>query len=176
MAEHSLLAQIFARDPRKLARFPDLPLEQALVELDGIRHALAASAPAAPPAAAAAPPALDDAMGQAIGSLATSVWRAKTKMVEPDSGEPREEMRRAYRHVQSALEALQELGVTLKDEANQPYDSGLPVKVITFQPTPGLAHDTILEVVRPTVIWRDQLLQMGEVVVGIPENSDPETK
>jgi hypothetical protein len=66
------------------------------------------------------------------------------------------------------------MGLTMNDWVNQPYDAGLPVKVLTFQPTPGLSRDTILEAVRPTVIWKDRLLQLGEVIVGIPVN--PEDK
>jgi hypothetical protein len=122
-----------------------------------------------PPPVAPAPPAEDaEALAAALGTLATQVWRARSRIIDPATGEPREEMKRVHRHVEGALEVLKQLGLTMNDWVNQPYDAGLPVKVLTFQPTPGLARDTILEAVRPTVIWKDRLLQMGEVVVGIP--------
>ena len=69
---------------------------------------------------------------------------------------------------------LKQMGLTMNDWVNQPYDAGLPVKVLTFQPTPGLDRDTILETVRPTVIWKDRLLQSGEVIVGTPVVSEGE--
>jgi len=193
--QHSLLAQIFARDPRKEVRFPDVPLDQALVALQQLETALrelkaappaaASSAPAAlgsmPPVVVpepepvpaapvpAAAPATDLAeLGGLLAGLATQVWRARNRIIDPDTGEPREEMRRVHRHIEGAFEALGLMGLTLKDWLNQPYDPGLPVKVLTFQPTPGVTRDTVLEAVRPTVIWKDQIVQMGEVIVSIP--------
>jgi hypothetical protein len=159
-----LWAQIFARDPRTLVRFPDLPIDAALAELAEL-----SGMPAAPLAPAAAPAgAENENLPQALSSLATHLWRAKGKLVDPATGEPREESRRVYRHVEAALETFSQLGVTMNDWLNQPYDPGLPVKVLTFQPTPELTRDTVVEATRPTVMWNDRLLQLAEVIVGIP--------
>ena len=111
-------------------------------------------------------------MPAALSSLATHLWRAKGKLVDPATGEPREESRRIYRHVEAALETFSQLGVTMNDWLNQPYDPGLPVKVLTFQPTPDLTRDTVVEATRPTVMWNDRLLQLAEVIVGIPPGKD----
>ena len=176
----SLLAQILARDPRKTVRFPDVPVDEALAALRQLQEALRQPAPpslavAAPVVPAPAPaPEETEELSAALGGLATQVWRARSRIVDPATGEPREEMKRVHRHVEGALDALKQLGLTMNDWVNQPYDAGLPVKVLTFQPTPGLARDTILEAVRPTVIWKDRLLQLGEVIVGIPVS--PEDK
>jgi hypothetical protein len=96
------------------------------------------------------------------------------KTVDPVTGEPREEMKRIHRHIEGALDMLKQMGLTINDWVNQPYDAGLPVKVLTFQPAPGVTRDTILETVRPTVMWRNRLVQTGEVVVGTP--AGPEEK
>lgn len=182
MPPPSLLAQIFARDPRKLVRFPEYPVDTALAELrnllDHVEQAKKlAEVPAPAPAPEKASPeeasaALSDTFSQTVSGLITQIWRAKGKMVDPVTGEPKEETKRAYRHVESALDALTQMGVTLNDWVNQPYDPGLPVKVITFQPTPGVMRDTVVEAVKPTVVWIDRLLQLGEVVVGIPPNTE----
>src|SRR5882757_10100655 len=169
MPHPSPIAQLLAKNPRRQARFPDVPVDQALRELEEMQKKLSAlprggTAPAEPPPENAD---LATALNGSVANIVTNLWRAKAKMIEPDTGEPKEEMRRAYRHIEGALEAFNQLGLRLSDMVNQPYDAGLPVKVLTFQPTPGLSRDTILEVVRPTVIWQDTLLQMGEIVVGI---------
>lgn len=169
MAIPALLAQFFATDPRKLVRFPDLPLEAALTELQRAEQQLAAAALAsAAPAPAPSAPAPVEGLDAAISALATHVWRTRGKLVDATTNEPKEETRRAYRHVEAALETFEQLGVKLNDWLDQPYDPGLPVKVLTFQPTEGLMRDTVVEVVKPTVIWGDRLLQLGEVIVGIP--------
>jgi hypothetical protein len=181
MSTFSFVEQLLARDPRKLVRFPDFPVDAAMAELRELQEQLAqaekqvnAPAPAAP-VSGSTPPipgAAPEGMGPSIATLATQIWRTKAKLVDTATGEPREEARKVYRHVEGALEALGQMGITLNDWLNQPYDPGLPVKVITFQPTTGIVRDTVVETVRPTVIWKDQLLQLGEVVVGIPPNTE----
>lgn len=165
MSSPSLLAQIFAREPRRLVRFPDVPLDRALADWTALQAQLAAepeSPPAAPATSAPAP------NREQIVAIATNMWRAKTKLVDAATGLPHEETKRTYRHVESTLDALTEMGVVIRDLLNEPYDPGLPVSVLTYQPTAGLARDTIVEVVRPTVLWRDEVVQVGEVVVGTP--------
>lgn len=200
--QHSLLAQIMARDPRKLVRFPDVPLDQALVALHQLETTLqklkAAPTPPAPPPRESMPPVVPavtpdpdpvqesmpvpaaalaasedlEVLSSSLTALATQVWRARVRIIDPATGEPRDEMRRIHRHIEGAFEAFNQLGLTINDWINQPYDTGLPVKVLTFQPTPDLQRDTVLEAVRPTVIWRDRLLQMGEVIVGTPQTTE----
>ena len=166
----TLLAQILARDPRKQVRFPEPPVEEALTALRRLEASLR-ELPAQPPAPAG--PSADDTEGlaAAFGGLATQVWRAYGKTVDPATGQPREEMRRVHRLIEGALDVLKQMGLTINDWVNQPYDAGLPVKVLTFQPAPGVVRDTILETVRPTVMWKNRLVQLGEVVVGTPVDS-----
>lgn len=174
MPHHSIFAQLLAKNPRRHARFPDVPLDQALREFAALQEKAAEPTPAPP---AADPAAVDPAspLSGAIASVMTNLWRARLKLVDAVTGEPKEETRRVHRHIEGALETFQQLGVTITELMNQPYDAGLPVKVLTFQPMPGIERDTIVEVVRPTIIWQDTLLQMGEIVVGIHPESSPKT-
>lgn len=179
MSNYSVVAQLLAKNPRTRARFPDVPVDQALREFENLQKQISSPTPAgfsepvAVTAAATTPEAADlsDTLNSSMADIVTNLWRAKMKMIEPATGEPREDTRRIYRHIEGALDTFRQLGCTITEMINQPYDAGLPVKVLTFQPTPGLKRDTILEVVRPTIIWRDTLLQMGEIVVGIPAES-----
>jgi uncharacterized protein with von Willebrand factor type A (vWA) domain len=184
MQTYSFIELLLARDPRRLAQFPDAPLDKAFAEWSALQSRYGAlvakvdeaekmkqDAPA--PATLATPDSQQLEMAGAIASLATNVWRAKAKMVDASTGEPSDEMRRPYRHVAGAMESIEQLGVTINDYFGQPYDPGLPVKVITFQPTPDITRDTVLEVIRPSVIWKGVLIQMGEVVVGVPETPIP---
>lgn len=157
----TLFQQLLARDPRKLARFPEAPLDRALADW----HRLV-NTPPAPSPAATTPTAPSPELGPSFCELATHVWRARNRIGDA----PPDVLRRALRHLDAATETLRQLDVTLKDWLNEPYDPGLPLKVIAFQPSPGLVRDTIIEVVRPAVFWQNRLVQSGEVVVGRPVN------
>ncbi len=181
MSTHSFLAQVFARDPRFLARFPEPPLTHALEELQQIeqlRTRLATAptpSPALEPVAALPTPesAAEPLSPTLLAALATNVWRTKAKLTAPATGVPYDDARRAMRHVEGALEGFSQLQLVIKDYNNEAFDPGMPLKVLAYQPTPGIERDTVVEVLKPTIIWQDKVLQLGEVVVGTPENSAP---
>lgn len=160
----TFLQQLLARDPRKLARFPAPAIDQALTAWRELSEAAQSPAPA--PAATPAPAGDTAALDAPLADLATHVWRARHRL--NDNAQPADAIRRTGRHIDSAVEAFTQLDLNLKDWINEPYDPGLPVKVLTFQPTAGLTRDTVIEVIRPAVLWRGRLLQSGEVVVGTP--------
>jgi hypothetical protein len=175
MSDPGPLEYLRAPDPKQMARLPLAPIEQALAEIDAIRNAPAAVAP--PPVALPVVP-LPIFDGQSLtpldtslAVLATHIWRAQGRMVDPKTHEPREDMRRLYRHIEGSLDTFAGMGVRICDWVGHPYDTGLPLKVISFQPSSELSCDTVIEAVRPAVYWQDRLIQVGEVVVGIPPNN-----
>ncbi len=182
MNDPGMLQLLMATDPKQLARLPDAPLDKALAAVQSLKEAPGAAAPSVPPPAPlpetilpitatgpATPVETGSSLDAGLASLATNIWRAQSRMIDPKTGEPREETRRLYRHIEGALDAFTTMGVRLCDWIGQPYDAGLPLKVISFQPTPELVRDTVIEAVRPAVFWQDRLLQVGEVIVGIPQ-------
>jgi hypothetical protein len=90
-------------------------------------------------------------------------------MIDPQTGRPREEMRRAYRHVESIWDALVEAGIQIQDHTGMLFDSGMSLRVIEFQPTAGLGREQVLDTIKPSVYYDGQLIQMGEVIVGTPQ-------
>ena len=122
------------------------------------------------PKVEAPPPisAIEEQWLKTAANIATNAWRARVKMVDADTNEPTEPMKRVYRHVEAIFEALKQMGVEYIDPVGRPYDSGMALKVVTFEPTPGLSKEEIKETVKPSVIWQGRLIQMGEVIVGTP--------
>lgn len=109
--------------------------------------------------------------------IATNAWRAKIKMVDSDTGEAKEDMRRVYRHIEAVFESLKGIGIETIDPTGRAYDSGMALKVISFEQTPGLSKEEIKETIKPSVTWQGRLIQMGEVIVGTPQNvTDSERK
>ncbi|MEU6035495.1 hypothetical protein ABZ801_08785 [Actinomadura sp. NPDC047616] len=109
--------------------------------------------------------------GRAAADVATSIWRLRGKLAES----PVEPPRAVVRHLESAWDALAEAGVQVQDHLNAPFDSGLALTVVAFQPTPGLSREQVVETVRPSVYLHDRVVQRGEVIVGTPVPSDQPT-
>lgn len=117
-------------------------------------------------------------MFSSIASIATQAWHAKNKMVDPETGEARDEMRRVYRHIENILDALKLIHVDIIDPIGRAYDSGMALKVISFEETPGFSKEEIKETLRPTIMLQERIMiQMGEVIVGTPvKESHPKEK
>ncbi len=96
---------------------------------------------------------------RALAELATAVWRLHRKV--PDGP--------LHRHVLGVGDALAAMGVETRDYDGLAFVDGLQLRVLAFQPVPGLADERVLETVRPTVALGGKPIRMGEVIVGIPE-------
>jgi hypothetical protein len=106
-----------------------------------------------------------------MADIATSSWKAKAKMRDA-SGEVLDEMKRVYRHIEAILKTLEEAGVEVKDHTGDDFDYGLPLKVVTTQPTQGVTRERVVETIRPTVYWQQKIIQMGEVVIETPYSTE----
>jgi len=106
---------------------------------------------------------------KALVELATNAWRARRKLVNSDTGEPHPEMKGAVRHIDAQLREFSELGIEIRDMQGRAFDTGMALKVVSFEPQAGLSKEEIIETIRPTIAWNGKLIQMGEVIVGTPQ-------
>lgn len=113
--------------------------------------------------------AVDQAQVRLLAEVGTGLWRARQKMLEPGTNRPKEEMRRAYRHLESVWDALTQAGMEIVDPIDAPFDPGMSLKAIAFQPTPGIQREKVIETIKPAIYYKGEPIQMGEVIVGTPE-------
>ncbi len=118
------------------------------------------------------PPPEDKDRIRFLADLATGVWRLRQKMLEPGTERPREQFRREYRHLESVWDVLTQAGMEIQDHTGKPFDSGQALKVLAFQPTPGVKRERVQETVKPTIYFKQQHIQMGEVIVESPEKNE----
>lgn len=103
-----------------------------------------------------------------VTGVATNLWRLRQKMIEPGTDRPLEEMRRAYRHLQSAWDVLADASIEIQDHTGAVFDVGQSLRVISYQETPGLNVEQVIETIKPSVYYGGRMVQMGEVIVGTP--------
>ncbi len=124
----------------------------------------------APPAAGRSETGDAGASARLLTQLGTDLWRLRQKMIDPATGRPLDSMRRAFRHLESAWDTLAAEGLTIQDHTDTPYDAGLALKVVAFQPTPGFTAERVTETIKPSIYLKGRAVQMGEVIVGTPES------
>ncbi len=117
------------------------------------------------------PDACPETMRQALVSIATHAWKARTRMRDAVSGEVVEEMKKISRSIDGIFDSLAALDIEVKDHTGQPFDYGLPIKVVTTQPTAGIAKEQVIETLKPTIYWRQRIIQTGEVVLATPSSA-----
>ena len=134
----------------------------------------AGAAPAQP--AGEDPEAIKERM-RFLVELGTGLWRVRRSMLDPDTDEPLEGIGRAYRHLESTWDAMVEAGITIKDHTGEVVPEGgrYAVKVLSFEPTPGIGRETVVQTIRPTIYYQDELIQMAEVIVATPERQEGES-
>lgn len=159
--------------PRELRiAAPRTPAEPTVAVRQGAA-AGAAGTPAAPHAAVTA--GAGGSSGEAVGAgflaeLGTGLWRLRKQLVEPGSGQPRAETRRAFRHLDALWDSCVHAGMEILDHTGEDFpDHGeVGLKTLDYRPTPQLARPSVIETIRPTLYFRKRRIQMGEVVVGVP--------
>jgi hypothetical protein len=109
-------------------------------------------------------------------AVANNVWRLRRKMTDAETGEAKDGFGNVFRHVEALADALQEQGIETRDHDGERYDPGMALKVIASEPRRGLIREEIIETVKPTIRTKDGILQIGEVIVGIPETESSKSE
>lgn len=102
--------------------------------------------------------------------VGTLVWRIQQRLAA--TGELPKPLQRLSRDVERTWDALTQGGIEIKDHTGGDYEGGMALRVITSQPVIGLARRQIIETLKPTIYYRDRIIQMGEVIIGVPEETE----
>ena len=70
------------------------------------------------------------------------------------------------------LKILSKNGFQIMDYDGKKVNDGMAIKVLDSYPNPDVDEDTIIETVKPAIYFKNKMILMGEVIVGIPEEND----
>jgi len=107
-----------------------------------------------------------------LADVATGVWRIKSKFSVVDIDELPDEVKKAYRHVESTWDALASAKVEVRDHTKEKYVAGMQLNVIARQPSPSAYAEIITETIKPSIFYRGKLIQRGDVIVETPEKTE----
>ncbi|MGC9541266.1 hypothetical protein [Streptomyces sp. UG1] len=109
--------------------------------------------------------------GAGTGALlgaAVGIWRALRKLDQGTGALSAADLRQVRRQVHASRQALADDGLEIQEHDGLPFDSGQSLEVLVFEDKPELDREVVLETVRPSVYFRGERIQMGQVIVGRP--------
>lgn len=107
-----------------------------------------------------------------IADIATAVWRMRDKFKMVNIDDLPDEITKANRHLESIWDTLISAKVEIRDHTNEKYVPGMALKVIAFQPTSSVQTEKIAETIKPSVFYKDTLIQVGEVIVATSDTTE----
>lgn len=105
---------------------------------------------------------------EALLGAAIGIWRAQRKLDQGAGPLSAADLRQVRRQVHASRQALADDGLEIQEHDGMPFDSGQSLEALVFQDEPGLDREIVLETVRPSVYFRGERIQMGQVIVGRP--------
>jgi hypothetical protein len=99
-----------------------------------------------------------------LAETATGLWRLTDRLGDSAA----EQCRSARRQLRRILESLADSGIRIEDHRDQRFHPGLALEVVAYRPIPGLRHETVVEVERPSVYRNGAVIQRARVIVGTP--------
>ena len=150
------------RLPRLFSRDAQLGLERAVE--------LAASIANVSGADVLAP----DQLENELAELAIQLWRLGNGLLDPETREPTDETRMAYRRLEATWDSMNALGIEVRDYTFQEIaEHGITdLRILAEEPRADLNRRTVIQTIKPAVIYRGNQLAMAEVIVGIPLEPD----
>lgn len=104
-----------------------------------------------------------------LASIATYTWKAKSRLEDAGGVEQSDVLKRVSGDIGRIWKVLvDDLGLEIKGHTGDFFDYGLPLKVVTTQPTADITKERVVETIKPTIRWRNKRIQMGEVVIATP--------
>ena len=120
-----------------------------------------------------APLPADDLPDDVMAGLVTEIWRARNRVDGPGAEEdPPRAVRWANRYLGAAADRLADAGIEVKSHDGLRFDVGMDLHVLAYQDDPDVVEETVVETIRPSVRRAGRVIQMGEVIVAVPETKE----
>ena len=106
--------------------------------------------------------ALQAACAEETLAIVINAWKIKSRMTDALSKELKEELakddvKKISRYLESIFDSFARLGIEIIDRTGECFDYGLPEKVVTAKPQDGICKELVLETLRPTIKWNNQI-------------------
>ncbi len=112
-----------------------------------------------------------------VSSFAVELWRLEKRLNSiKDTNQVNSgiDLDPVFDQIQRIKDIFDKEGIEIKDPLNENYNDGMSVKVLHFEEDKNLAPGVkrIIETVRPAVVFKDQVISHGEVIVAKAQDNN----
>jgi len=122
-----------------------------------------------PPVSPAAGAAESKEWDRFLADIGTGLWRIRQGVAR--MAKQQELPKGVTRALDTTWDVFSQSGLEVRGHDREIVVGGESFRIITWQPTPGLAREQVIETIRPSIYYRDRLIQAGEVIAGRPEGN-----
>ncbi|PYS70294.1 MAG: hypothetical protein DMF69_14050 [Acidobacteria bacterium] len=103
-----------------------------------------------------------------LADIATGLWRLRSKMGNAPAAA---DNRVLHKQLEAIFDILNTAEVQVRDHTGELVPAGgiYNLKVLAYEPALGLSKEQVIETLKPTVYFKGQPIQTGEVIVGTPK-------
>ncbi len=101
-----------------------------------------------------------------IKELGTNLWRIKTRLDCEE--QPSQDVFNAMRFLQATWDILNQNGIEIIDHCDQRIIGGEMLRILSYEALEVLEHSQVIETIKPTISFNNEIIQIGEVIVGTP--------
>jgi len=101
-----------------------------------------------------------------MAEVGTGIWRIE-KRIKSYNDLQEETREKLLNPIDSTIGALNRGGFEIIDPIGKKYNEGMALKA-TFQPSEDFEEKKIIDTLKPTIHYKNQIIQIGEVIVSFP--------
>lgn len=109
---------------------------------------------------------------QLLQEMGKGVWRIQNRLTNIRHGS--REVDSALRFLHTLVDAMEQFGVKIQDHTGERITGGEALHIISYETVKNISQEQVIETIKPTITYKGQIIQIGEVIVGQPEKKHVE--
>lgn len=104
-----------------------------------------------------------------LKDVGNGLWRIQNRLSTIEN--PSREVGSALRFLEATIDSMNQAGIEIQGHTGEVITGGEALKIISYEIHDHVSQDQVIETIKPTIYFKEKIVQLGEVVVGKPSRS-----
>ncbi len=106
-----------------------------------------------------------------LAEHAIELWRLERRLNKFLSNIPEDQKEVLHNSLRKLKRYLEKNDIDILDQTGQKYDDGMNLEILAVEKDPVLEHPIIKETKEPTILYKDQVIHPGKVIIANTEGN-----